>query len=32
LKIGILDDDQGVALRLADWTSLDADVRRGAKP
>jgi phosphoglycerate dehydrogenase-like enzyme len=26
LKIGILDDYQGVALSLADWSSLDADV------
>ena len=26
LKIGILDDYQGVALTLADWSSLDADV------
>jgi hypothetical protein len=26
LKIGILDDHQGVALSLADWSSLDADV------
>jgi len=26
-----LDDRQGVALRLAGWSSLDADVRRGSK-
>jgi hypothetical protein len=26
LKIGILDDYQDVALSLADWSSLDADV------
>jgi len=32
LRIGILDDYQGVALKLADWSSLDADVRRGPKP
>jgi phosphoglycerate dehydrogenase-like enzyme len=27
LKIGILDDYQGVALSLADWSSLDADLK-----
>jgi len=32
LKIGILEEYQGVAHRLADWSSLDADVRRGSKP